>query len=77
MPNQPYLDSPVEQRVADLRFIKREEESEELSFLEEYLKWKNDGGAEKMAAQKDEQMRKEIIKENRGRIDRAAKRERG
>ena len=46
-----YRDTPIEKRVADLRsqpdlgYDTATERAQELEFLEEYLKWKADGGA--------------------------------
>jgi hypothetical protein len=61
--NAPYRDTPIEKRVSDLRFIRRPEEAEELSFLEEYLRWKNDGGPEKLVAAQAAQRQKAIQEE--------------
>lgn len=55
-------DSPIEQRVADLRFIRRPEEAEELEFLEDYLRWKSTGGPEKLAEKQNEYRKLEMTR---------------
>jgi hypothetical protein len=65
-----YRDSPIEKRVTELKFIKRPEESQELAFLEEYLRWKADGGPAKFDAQRDAERQVELRKENQARLNR-------
>lgn len=60
-----YRDSPIEKRVAELRFIKRPEESAELDLLEEYLRWKGSGGPAKFNAKRYAERQAELRKENR------------
>lgn len=43
-------DTPSEKRVVELRAIHLQKPSEELAFLEEYVKWKNDDGPARLEA---------------------------
>jgi len=68
-----YRDSPIEKRAAELKFIKRPEEAAELAFLEEYLRWKADGGPTKFDAQRDADRQAELRKESRSKLERKAR----
>ena len=63
-------DSPVENRVTELCSMRRNEDSEELQFLEEYLLWKNTGGLARMDAARKVWILSEIARENRARLSR-------
>lgn len=63
-------DSPIERRVAELRFIRRPEEAEELALLEEYFKWKATDGPAKFEALRASERKSEIMKESKARMSR-------
>ena len=65
-----FRDSPFEKRAAELKFIQRPEETEELAFLEDYLRWKASGGPAKFEVQRNEERQAELRKESRNKLDR-------
>lgn len=52
-------DTPIQKRIAELRLFRNSEEAEELSFLEEYAKWKADGGPEQLAKEMERKRQEE------------------
>jgi len=64
------IQSPIERRLLDLQLLARPEDKEERELLEDYLKWRAEGGPARFKAQQAARVRASFNETYAGILDR-------